>query len=339
MDRKDRVIKAHESVGPDHPFRVNCDKFRQATAALREAFDLVSVTMVRFNWNLKYSSLCDHKGLSDAYWDHKFYCLHLGKYDFANKAFGKLFSDLSTEELELVKLAQAKLKAVAGHKRTYVFMRHYFGYSEVFVLTSKNDSQEYSDYLMSRRDLFYQYVRKLKNECREMITAAKEAAITSTLFLPKNDSFKLVRFDKSSPVEEEKVEKTKRYYLEGEFEGVYLNKTQVSCLAYLIKDMTYKEIGDKVFLSPRTVTNNLDLVREKLQCANKKMLIKKVKSDPSILSIISEVMGPSFNDQANHSSKHVVMDKVYEVVIDPPLFDTNCQKVDSEFRKHRETQS
>lgn len=57
-----------------------------------------------------------------------------------------------------------------------------------------------------------------------------------------------------------------------------ISKQQLKCLSLLIKGHTAKEIASLLYLSPRTVNNYLEILRDKLGCRNGKELITSYQS-------------------------------------------------------------
>lgn len=61
-----------------------------------------------------------------------------------------------------------------------------------------------------------------------------------------------------------------------EVHRVYLSKRQIDCAKQLLQGKKIKEIGTNLNLSPRTVENYLDNIKDKLKCQNRTDLIIKL---------------------------------------------------------------
>jgi DNA-binding CsgD family transcriptional regulator len=67
----------------------------------------------------------------------------------------------------------------------------------------------------------------------------------------------------------------KRYYLAGEYEGIYLTKREAQCINYLAKGNTAKQMGKILNLSPRTIEFYIENAKHKLNCHTQTELIAK----------------------------------------------------------------
>ncbi len=55
-----------------------------------------------------------------------------------------------------------------------------------------------------------------------------------------------------------------------------LSKRETECAYYLIRGMTYKEIGRVLDISPRTVECHIDSMKIKLNCYKRSQLVSKI---------------------------------------------------------------
>lgn len=69
----------------------------------------------------------------------------------------------------------------------------------------------------------------------------------------------------------------RRYYLGNAFPDIYLSSREAQCMAYLIKDYTYKRVGDALRISPRTAEIYAASIKRKTGCSSKKALIAFIK--------------------------------------------------------------
>lgn len=61
-----------------------------------------------------------------------------------------------------------------------------------------------------------------------------------------------------------------------------LSERQLDCLFYLIKGMTFKQIGNELNLSPRTVEHYIEKIKIRLDCFSRSDLIAKALKLPAI---------------------------------------------------------
>jgi DNA-binding CsgD family transcriptional regulator len=73
-----------------------------------------------------------------------------------------------------------------------------------------------------------------------------------------------------------KATELKKYYLDGEFQGIVLSTREMEVIRCLLKGMTSEETGKTIFLSARTVEDYLSEIRAKFDVKSKSQLIKKL---------------------------------------------------------------
>lgn len=67
----------------------------------------------------------------------------------------------------------------------------------------------------------------------------------------------------------------KKYYLTGEYKGIYLTKREAECLVCLARGKTAKEMAKILKINHRTVEAFLEKIKNKLNCSTKSQLIEK----------------------------------------------------------------
>lgn len=65
------------------------------------------------------------------------------------------------------------------------------------------------------------------------------------------------------------------YHIKADYHDFGLNKQESACLFYLLRGMSYKEIGKSMNRSPRTVENYMNDLKFKLDCPSRQILIEK----------------------------------------------------------------
>lgn len=66
------------------------------------------------------------------------------------------------------------------------------------------------------------------------------------------------------------------YYLGETYPNVYLTKREAECMFWIVQEYTISETAYQIDLSPRTVEFYVKNMKLKLNCANKKQLVRKV---------------------------------------------------------------
>lgn len=69
-----------------------------------------------------------------------------------------------------------------------------------------------------------------------------------------------------------------RYYLGKPYIGTYLTSREYECYTLMKQGLKYKEIADRLDLTPRTVEFYVSNMREKLLCRHKNHLIKALST-------------------------------------------------------------
>ncbi len=78
----------------------------------------------------------------------------------------------------------------------------------------------------------------------------------------------------------------KKIYLDAPFEHITITRLQVLMLQRLCYNMTYKEIGEQLYLSWLSIRDNVDILREKFLCKSKKELVNLIKESHVLDNII-----------------------------------------------------
>lgn len=71
----------------------------------------------------------------------------------------------------------------------------------------------------------------------------------------------------------------KRYYLSGQYDGLYLTERQRDVLLLFLQNKSAAEIARTLGLSERTIEDYSRALRTKFGCATKKRLIAQIKRD------------------------------------------------------------
>ncbi len=317
--KQTEIINTHEQIGATHPFRAHCDEMASMTQSIRKTFSLVSFTFWRCYWNGKYISLCDHRKISDTYWEHKLYNKHITGIGFVNKHPLSMLRNVYKQMKNNADRSLEALKQAGNFSNMLIHMKHYFGYSELYFLCHNDDAAVFKTKLKRHKHLFNRHVQKFKADARSLIKEARRFAAPIPAFnVSSSDRVEEPLINPVAPI--------KRYVLDGEYEDIQLSHAQLNCLFYLVQGLKYEDIATKVFLSRRTVENHINTVRFKLSCENKKSLIEKIKSSRYLMSLIKETQLFSNENDEGDVAEHEVFSDSLEVYSDPFYFDKDSEQ-------------
>jgi DNA-binding CsgD family transcriptional regulator len=82
---------------------------------------------------------------------------------------------------------------------------------------------------------------------------------------------------RQSDVSTKGAKSLQRFYLGGQFPGIYLSFREAQCMCKLLEGKTLKVTGKELQLSTRTVEFYVSNIKKKLHCKKKKELIELVK--------------------------------------------------------------
>lgn len=105
-----------------------------------------------------------------------------------------------------------------------------------------------------------------------------------------NHWLKEIAQKQKNPVARKKKLKSKRFHFKVNSDEIYLTQRQMEVSLLLLKNLTYKKIGQNLKISARTVECHVNILRIKLNCKNKKKLIqelKKIPFDPAYLQLLN----------------------------------------------------
>jgi DNA-binding CsgD family transcriptional regulator len=102
--------------------------------------------------------------------------------------------------------------------------------------------------------------------------------LTQAKHREKND----IKAEERMLVENDSTIKLKKYYLSGEYDGIYLTSRERETLCYLLKGFNLQEIAQLMSLSSRTVEEYSSFIRGKLGFKFNRDLVKCLQENISI---------------------------------------------------------
>lgn len=124
---------------------------------------------------------------------------------------------------------------------------------------------------------FYQYIFYFKQECQLALQAAHEAK----LLLPRAEvalsPIPIINADQTL-VSANKSLDIKRYYLEGEYRGVFLTRREVEILRLLDSGAPVKSLANKLNISTRTFEHHITNIKDKLNVSRANEVLNIARS-------------------------------------------------------------
>ena len=81
---------------------------------------------------------------------------------------------------------------------------------------------------------------------------------------------------------------TQKYFLKGEFEGIYFTQREAECIQGLLQFKTLKIIAEKLNISHRTVESYIKNIKIKLGCKKKFELLQIIRKNEFLLELCTE---------------------------------------------------
>ena len=130
-------------------------------------------------------------------------------------------------------------------------------YVDYFTFTSRRDNNQIGSFYLNNLDVFKSFTRYFLDKVKHLIPGARRNAIP----VP-NLGDKLV-LDINSSLS---------------FSSVKFTLKELDCIKYLIKGLTSREIAELLGLSPRTIEDRIEMIKNKLGCERKSQIITKLEA-------------------------------------------------------------
>lgn len=142
-------------------------------------------------------------------------------------------------------------------------------YTEFFVFGADKNKTEMNSFYLNHFDLLTQAMFYFKEKGKQII---KKAERDGLIYLPYD------RNTEAQPsINKEKIMKEiqpSRYYLNGQYQDIYLTRSEYQCLKLTSGLKSIKEVANALNLGQRTVETHLNNVKRKFQCHKKSDFMK-----------------------------------------------------------------
>ena len=161
---------------------------------------------------------------------------------------------------------------------------------ELYCYSVPKTNHSFNRDFLKHLDFFETFNVFFKSQAKKII---QKAYLSRFLFAPlKPEHFSIIHYAKHK---RELVDKIKnafhinRYYLDGEYEGLYLTQREVDCLLSAIQNKTYEQISKELSVSVSTVRVYIDKLKSKLGCYSKKDLLRTISERKLINTINGKI--------------------------------------------------
>lgn len=259
-------------INDKHLFLTSCDDVDTISKPLAEHFGLTSIVYQR-----NYSDGSEVRLSNQPEWVKHFYESELYKAsvfeatpDYYQKGF-VLWSALTNHSTILDEAKQHQI----DHGVTLILPNRQG--CEFFFLGAAPDKGDIVQRYLNNIDLLERFTAYFKDKAAPLLAQAEKSriiipgkhrepsAINEPILTPTQSELRLA-FLQDTPVS---------HFSLGQES---LSKRELDCIAYFLQGYSAKQIGEKLFLSSRTVESHLTRVRAKLDCKNKDELINALRN-------------------------------------------------------------
>ncbi len=250
-------------------------KIEKIIEPLKNTFNINYFSFQRCYWDLTKIEFSTRQDWLQFYCENQLYHCIEGLPKFIE--YDYFFLDEVAKDSEYYIKVVKQLQSKFGIYNVAIFMEHYQGYSDFFVMGVPQEESGFHRNLFINID----YLNKFKIYFKEKTSKFIEIAKSFRYPIPRLSNQALEFFiDRNVKTLRNKIAHSKdklnvkRYYLDGAYDGVYLTQREVDCILLLRKGSTYKEIGNELNLSHRTIHIHIDNIKRKLQCSSKGELLE-----------------------------------------------------------------
>jgi DNA-binding CsgD family transcriptional regulator len=230
----------------------------------------------KYTWEMKKDTLFDYK-LIDVLFDSKkfmkgkvnricFFTNDIDQYEYWNKFFKEVGVAAIFNIVDKCDGYYEMFSFVNRNKPDYSFYINHFNLLENFILYFKEFGSIIIEACEKNKTILFNgnatYLKIVQNICNVLLPKEDSALINLT------SCFKL-----------------KRYPFIGEKTKIYISPREFECLQYLGKGFSYKEVGNKLHISSRTVEAHIRYVKSKFNMSSISRLLEMYhKSELSYLA-------------------------------------------------------
>lgn len=142
-------------------------------------------------------------------------------------------------------------------------------YTEFFVFGADKNKTEMNNFYLSHFDLLTQAMFYFKDKGKEII---KDAEKNGLIYLPYENTHEIqTSFNKQKIMQDIQPS---RYYLNGQYQDIYLTKSEYNCLKLTSTLKSIKEVANTLGLGQRTVETHMNNIKIKFKCHKKSDFVK-----------------------------------------------------------------
>ncbi len=166
-------------------------------------------------------------------------------------------------------------KEHSGIDHGIVLIEKQDNYCEFYNFASTSDKPQIINFYLNNLDILWRHTFYFKDRASDLLKKAEEDRFILPKCTPAGPDEKLIM--PTYHIDEIlKDTSIKRYYLNVMGKETYLTASEAKCCYYLINNKNIKTIASLYNLSPRTVENHINNIKQKLHCLTTADLINKI---------------------------------------------------------------
>ncbi len=248
------------------------NKINQILKPLIELFNINYFAYVKGYWDFTMFSLCNRPDFGKYFYEYKLYDKIDGFPDYLQYKY--VFLEELDKNRNYYKHIYQPMKEIFDISHVVVMSEINLGSTEFFLFGAPESQTNFNRDFLLHVDYFNKFTLYFKDTAKQLIEHAKKERFRFEIPLD------LLNKGILHPIKNRKILKeselklnTKRFYLPGFFDDVYLTRREVDCLKFLSEKLTSKAIAKKMNISHYTVNDHINQIKEKFKCNSKKELL------------------------------------------------------------------
>jgi len=143
-------------------------------------------------------------------------------------------------------------------------------YDDMFAFATRPDNNNIINTYINDNDVFNHFLLYYKDQAKYLLQQAEKICYGSDYFFKENT----IIIEREPCYEADREMPLKKVPIQGNFGEVIISKRELECWKYLVQNYTFKEIGQRLELSNRTVETYVNNLKNKLGCDNTRGLLQ-----------------------------------------------------------------
>ncbi len=252
---------------------------------LKENFGVNFMSFHRFYWDSTYISFTNNDAWPKYFWENNLIQYHdktpnIASYITNHFKYSTFFNDDYPTNSNFQQHIIKTLKEKFNTDHLVYFVKHSLGQTNLFTFGVPPENTKFNREFLINEDYFQHFALHFFDKAKHLIKEAKKQKLYFDHNIFEDVSPNTI-FEKNEQLKSNDLE-TKRFYLDGEYEDIYLTKREKDCIMLLKQGFNYYEIAKNLNLSRKTVQQYIDAIRIKLNCQSKSHLLSLVNQSKLI---------------------------------------------------------